>query len=320
MNLTWIRPTANTIHLWNYFWAIKPLLDFAKANNQLDETYIFIADIHWLVWNDNFKLKENILNQYSIYKAMGFKNIFLQSDIIEINQIERYFSSFVNVWKLSRLHTIKEKLKDSKFWNIKLDLFTYPVLMAADIVWLWTKNVFLWKDQKQHLEVSKEIVKKINNKLKISLTIPNWMFFKDIEVVGTDWRKMSKSYNNYIDPFLDEKKLLKKINKISTWNVKMWEDKDFDNCNIAKLYKLFNLGENELAMRDKYKRWLIWYGESKKLLCNAIMEHFEHIKKIRNETIEKGWDEAKKEMLETWDKVRKIYWENLKKIKDSIFQ
>lgn len=318
MNLTWIRPTANSIHLWNYFWAIKPLYDFAIKEDSLKDTYIFIADLHWLAWNDNFKLKENILNQYAIYKAIWFKNIFLQSDVLEITQIEKYFSSFINLGKLGRLHTIKEKLKDNKYGTLKLDLFSYPVLMAADIAWINAKNVFLWKDQKQHLEVTKEIIKKINRKLKINFIVPNWIYFTWNEVIWLDWRKMSKSYNNYIDPFATSEKILKKINKIKTNNIKMGIDKNYNNCNIGKLFSLFNSGENELVLREKYKNWLVWYGESKKLLHKELINHFKEIKKRKENIVNKGWNKARKDMLKTWNRVKRKYKQSLEMIKNKI--
>jgi len=322
MYLTWIRPTSNTIHLWNYFWAIKPLYDLAKQNNKLDDTYIFIADLHWLIWNDNFKLKENILHQYAIYKAIWFKNIFLQSDILEVTQIERYLNSFINLWKLNRLHSIKEQLKDKNYWKLKLDLLTYPVLMAADILWLDTTYVFLWKDQKQHLEVTKEIAKKINRKLWIDLTIPEGVFFgwKDSkEVLWLDWKKMSKSYNNFIDPFSSNKSIIKQVNKIITDNVPLWIEKDFWNCNIMKILELFENSDLNSIMKEKYKNGSIWYGESKKVLYEQIFTHFDAIKEKQKEIISNWWDEMKKDLDLTWEKVRKIYKKNLNEIKNKIF-
>jgi len=318
--LTWIRPTANTIHLWNYFWAIKPLYDYAIKNNNLDNTYIFIADLHWIIWKEkDFDLKENILAQYAIYKAIWFKNIFLQSDILEVTQIEKYFSTFINLWKLNRLHSMKEATKNTEIWKIKLDLFTYPTLMAADIVGLWTNKVFLGKDQKQHLEVTKEIVKKINNKLKINLIMPEWVFFEqDNEVIWLDWRKMSKSYNNYIDPFSSEKKLLKQVNLIKTDNVPLGQPKNFENCNIIKIYKLFNTGENLAVLKEKYDKWCIWYGESKRELYDQILAHFKDIRKKQKDIIEEWYDKARKEMLKVSKEVRIKYNEPLMEIKSKI--
>lgn len=319
--LTWIRPTAETIHLWNYFWAIKPMFDYAKENNNLENTYIFIADLHWLIWNNNLKdYKKQIINQYSIFKAIWFKKIFLQSDILEITQIEKYLNSFINLGKLQRMHSIKNLLnQNKKFWDLKLDLFNYPVLMTADIVWIWANKVFLGLDQKQHLEVTKEIILKVNNKLKTNLVIPEGIFPNFQEVIWLDWRKMSKSYNNYIDPFANEKKLLKQVNSIITDNTPLWEEKDFDNCNIIKILQLFKTGEIEALMKEKYKNWSIWYGEAKKVLYESILTHFKDIRKQRDIFLNKNWKQIKKELEFNWKEVQKIYQKNLFDIKDKIF-
>ena len=214
--LTGVRPTSNTIHIGNYFWAIFPLYEYAKRTNNLDNTYIFIADLHWVIWHHRESLKENVLSQYAIYKAIWFKNIFLQSDILEVTQIEKYLNSYLNLWRLTRLHNVKEYLKEKELGTIKLDLLNYPVLMSADILWLQATQVFLGRDQKQHLEITKEIWEKLQKDTIQNIIIPEWVFFEgqDNQVIWLDGRKMSKSYKNYIDPFTSDEELLKQVNKI----------------------------------------------------------------------------------------------------------
>lgn len=318
--LTWVRPTSDTIHIWNYFWAIKPMLDYAKKNDNLDSTYIFIADLHWVIWKNYKNLSSNIVKQYSIYKAMWFKNIFVQSNILEITQISRYLESYINLWKLKRLHTIKEIEKNTEFWKIWLDYFTYPVLMSADILGIWANKVFLWKDQKQHLEVTKEIYKKLKIK---DFVLPEWIYFwnQENEVIWLDWRKMSKSYNNYINPFTTDKELLKQINLIQTDNIPLGETKDFNNCNIIKIFKLFKTKEDKeyQELEKRYKEWTIWYWEAKKILFKVIKDYFKEIKEKKEEIEKKTINEIFLDIKEVEEKISKRYNEKLNKIKEKYF-
>jgi len=309
--LTGIRPTSDTIHIWNYFWAILPMYEYAKSHNNLNNTYIFIADLHWHIGNSYKNLKSNIVKQYSIYKSIGFQNIYLQSDILEITQFSKYLEWYINLWKLNRVHTIKEKLKTEEYWSIKWDYLNYPILMSADILWIKANKVFLGRDQKQHLEIVKDIYKKIRSKIK-SIQEPEWIFFwkegKD-QIIWLDWRKMSKSYNNYIDPFSSDKVLLKQVNKIQTENIPLWESKDFQKCNIIKILKLF-LQEEDLILKDlkkRYRGWTVWYWETKKILFNVIREYFKNIKSRKEEIELLSEKDIREELFENSNKIRKNY-------------
>lgn len=319
--LTGIRPTSNTIHIWNYFWVISPLYEYAKLTNNLDNTYIFIADLHWIIWHHGENLKQNIISQYAIYKAIWFKNIFLQSDILSITQIEKYLNSYINLWRLLRLHSIKEYLKEKELGTLKLDLFNYPVLMSADILWLQATHVFLWKDQKQHLEITREIAKKMKKENIPNIIIPEGVFFEgqDNQVIWLDWRKMSKSYKNYIDPFASDKILLSQINKIQTDNIPLWEAKSFDKCNIMKILKFFANEETLTKLRRRYQEGTIWYWEAKKILFQHIKEYFSKIKSKKEEFEKLDYLEIRRDLLNIWNKVSENYNLVLNSIKKQIF-
>lgn len=318
--LTWVRPTSNTIHIWNYFGAIFPLYEYAVKTNNLDNTLIFIADLHGVIWHHKENLRENILSQYAIYKAIGFKQVFLQSDILAVTQIEKYLNSYVNLWKLLRLHNVKEYIKEKDIGTMKLDLFNYPVLMSADILWLQTTHVFLGRDQKQHLEVTKEIAEKMIKEGHKQVIMPQGIFFEgqDNQVTWLDWRKMSKSYKNYIDPFTSDEELLSQVNKIQTDNIPLGLPKDFDSCNIIKILKFFASQEQLEQIKQRYLKGDIWYGETKKILFKAIKEYFEPIK-IKKQQIEAlGYQEIRKDLLDTSLQVNKKYLQVLNSIKDRI--
>ena len=217
--LTWIKPTWEWLHIWNYFWAFKPLLDLAKGN----KAYIFLADYHSLTSVHNKenlqKFKKRMLIEYfSLIPEDSKIVVYEQSKVKNINNMTWILSSVTPYSLMLRAHTFKDsKTKNS---DINMATFNYPILMAADIISYDADVVPVWKDQKQHLEFARDIAENFNKNYETDFfKLPDAGILKTVATIpGTDWRKMSKSYNNHIWIFDDEKTLKKKIMSIQTWS------------------------------------------------------------------------------------------------------
>lgn len=300
--LTWIKPTWEWLHLWNYFGAFKPMLESAKEN----ESFLFIADYHSLTSvhsKENLeKFKDRMLKEYfSLIPEDSKMVVFEQSKVKNINNMSWILSSQTPYSLMLRAHTFKDN--QAKNSDINMATFNYPILMAADIISYDTDIVPVWKDQKQHLEFARDIAENFNKTYKIDFfKLPEADILEEVAIIPwTDWRKMSKSYDNHIWIFDDEKTLKKKIMSIVTWSESLEEAKDPENCNVFALIKLFANPEKQEEIRQKYLDWGYGYGHAKLELLDLILKYFEKPrKKFEEFSKDKSLIEKK---LEEWNKI-----------------
>ena len=267
--------SSGRIHIGNYFGSIKPTIDFSNGD---DKVILFIADIHSLTTIKDAKIrKENIYSALATFLSLGFdykKNIlFKQSDVPEVCELQYYLSCFTPYTLLTGAHSFKDKSENLS--DVNVGLFTYPVLMAADILLYDADLVPVGKDQKQHLEMTRDIACKFNRQYGNCFTIPESFTIESQMIVpGIDGRKMSKSYNNYIDPFDTEKNLKRTVSRIVTNSAGVNDPKDYETCNVFKLYSLFATDSEILEMIEKYRSGIM-YSEVKNMLFESIMNRFE---------------------------------------------
>ena len=278
--LTWIKPTWNGMHIWNYFWAVKPLFDLAKWN----KVYIFIPDYHSLTTvHDGEIMKRNKLRMLKEYFALLPVDseivVFEQSKIKHINDITWILSSVTPYSLMLRAHSFKDS--QNKNSDINMAIFNYPILMTSDIITYDIDLVPVWKDQTQHLEFARDIAGNFNNTYNTDLfKLPDAHIEKELATIpGTDGQKMSKSYDNFIGIFDDEKILKKKVMSIVTGSESLEEPKNPDICNVFALIKLFASEYKQDEIRDKYKAGNYGYGHAKLELLDLILDYF---KEARN--------------------------------------
>lgn len=300
--LTWIKPTWEWLHIWNYFWAFKPFLDLAKGNI----AYMFLADYHSLtsVHNkENLKKfeKRMLIEYFSLIPEDSKIVVYEQSKVKNINNMTWILSSVTPYSLMLRAHTFKDsKTKNS---DINMATFNYPILMAADIISYDADVVPVWKDQKQHLEFARDIAENFNRNYEVDFfKLPDAGILKTVATIpGTDWRKMSKSYNNHIWIFDDEKTLKKKIMSIQTWSETLEEPKDPETCNVFALIKLFASKEKLEEIRKKYLAGNYGYGHAKLELLDLILEYFKEPRE-KFKKFEANFDLIEKK-LEEWNKI-----------------
>ena len=282
--LTGIKPTGLP-HIGNYFGAIKPAL---SLSDQYDSFY-FIADYHALTTIKDPKLMSDYsLNIAAAWLALGLdpeKTVFYkQSDIPEIFELAWILSCFAAKGLLNRAHAYKSavdenlKLHHDMDHNINHGIFAYPVLMAADILLFNTDLVPVGADQKQHIEIARDIAESVNKVAGNVLTVPEPLIHDDTKLVpGIDGLKMSKNYNNTLPIFLTEKKLRKKVMQIVTDSTPVEDSKNSENCNVFKLFSLFNTTQEQEDLSKRYKKGGLGYGTVKQELYESILDYFELI-------------------------------------------
>ena len=290
--LSGIQPSG-TIHLGNYFAMMKPAIEMQTEA----ETFLFIADLHALtVSPDPELLRERIFNVALDFLACGLdpeKTVFFRHSVIpEITELTWILDCLTPMGLLERCHSYKDKIAN----GIKPNhgLFSYPVLMAADILLYKSTTVPVGKDQKQHVEVARDIAIRFNNKYGDILVLPEEKIREDVAVVpGTDGRKMSKSYGNTIEIFGEEKALRKKFMSIVTDSKGLDDPKDPDTCPVFALYKLFATEAELEDMAEKYRVGGYGYGHAKQELFEMFTEYFRPYAKRRAELLDdKGYVES----------------------------
>ena len=272
--LTGIQSTG-TPHLGNILGAIIPAIQQSKASN---ESYLFIADLHSMTQiKDGELLKENTYATAAAWLAFGLdhnKTVFYkQSDVAITTELAWILSTYFPYQRLTLAHSFKDKSNDLK--DVNVGLFTYPMLMAADILLYDANYVPVGKDQLQHLEITRDVAIKFNNKHGETFVIPEAKVNESTKyVTGTNGEKMSKSKGNIIDIFLPEKQLKKQIMSIQTDSTPLEEPKEFKNCNVFKIFKLI-ADENQInEMKNKYQSGGYGYGHAKTDLLNLILEKY----------------------------------------------
>jgi len=259
-------------HLGNLLGAIIPAIELSKDPN--NESLFFIADMHSLTTiRDATLLKENTYATAAAWIAFGFdtdSNIFYrQSDIPQVCELMWYLNCLTPYPMLANAHSFKDKA--SKLHNVNAGLFTYPVLMAADILLYDAEIIPVGKDQIQHIEMTRDMAGAFNHIYGSTLIEPKVMIDEKVMTIpGTDGQKMSKSYNNFINIFLTDKKLRKQIMGIETDSTSMEEPKKTEDCNVFTLYKLLASKKETEQMSANYKGGNYGYGHAKQALYELI--------------------------------------------------
>ncbi|MFA7193983.1 MAG: tryptophan--tRNA ligase [Candidatus Paceibacterota bacterium] len=264
--ITGVKPTG-IIHIGNYFGAIKPFADIQKEYN----SSIFIADLHAITSVQDKKTLENQIIETAIaYLSAGIDlkktNIFKQSDLPEVTELAWTFSCLSTMPYIMRAHSFKDA--EAKNHEINVGVFTYPILMAADILLSGAEFVPVGKDQEQHLEIARDIADKFNRTYGETFVLPKAIIQKEVATVpGIDGQKMSKSYGNTISLFATDEEIDKLVAVIPTDSTPVDAPKNPDTNNIFNIHKLI-LNESEVAeLRKKYETPGMGYQEAKKMLA-----------------------------------------------------
>ena len=273
--LTGVQSTG-VPHLGNILGAILPAIDLSRKPG--NDSFFFIADLHSLTTVKDAEVRRN--NTYATaaaWMAFGFdteRNTFYrQSDVAEVCELTWYLSCFTPYPMLANAHSFKDK--SGRLSDVNAGLFTYPVLMAADILLYDAHFVPVGKDQKQHLEMTRDIAGAFNHQYGETLVIPETLIDERVMIIpGTDGQKMSKSYNNFIDIFLPEKQLKKVVMNIVTDATPLESPKNPDTCNVFRLYELLADAGQAEEMKANYRKGGYGYGHAKTALFQLIMEKF----------------------------------------------
>lgn len=280
--LSGVQPSG-TLHIGNYFGMMKPALAMQDSH----DCYLFIADYHALTQTpDPQVLRERVTNVALDFLAAGLDpkktTFFRQSDVPQVQVLTWILNCITPVGLLERCHSYKDKVAKGIVANH--GLFSYPVLMAADILLYNSNLVPVGKDQKQHLEVTRDLAVRFNNRYGDILTIPKPIIKDEVAVVpGVDGQKMSKSYNNIIEIFGPQKKMRKKIMKIVTDSTPLEDPKDADSCNVFSLFKLLATADECQELRERYQAGGMGYGHAKQALFEKYWEYFQDFRERRTE-------------------------------------
>ena len=274
--LTGIQSTG-TPHLGNILGAILPAIE--KAKNEANDSYLFIADMHSLTQiKDAETLRQNTYSTAATWLAFGLdinKTVFYrQSDVPQVTELSWYLSCFFPYQRLTLAHSFKDKA--NRLEDVNAGLFTYPMLMAADILLYDAEIIPVGKDQEQHIEMTRDVASRFHVKIGgETFVLPKADVQKDTMLIpGTDGAKMSKSKGNIIDIFLPEKKLRKQIMSIQTDSTPLEEPKDWSNCNCFAIYSLLADDNAITEMKANYENGNYGYGHAKQALYELILERF----------------------------------------------
>lgn len=274
--LTGVQSTG-TPHLGNLLGAIIPAIEMAaKPEN---ESFLFIADLHSVTQiKDGKTLRENTYSVAAAWLACGLDvnkvTFYRQSDVPQTAELSWYLSCFFPFQRLTLAHSFKDKA--DRLEDVNAGLFTYPMLMAADILLYDANFVPVGKDQLQHLEITRDVAARFNHQMGETFVLPEAKIEENIMIIpGTDGEKMSKSRNNFINIFLDDKALRKQVMAIVTDSTPLEAPKNPDTCNAFALYKLLATPEQTEAMRANYLGGNYGYGHAKQALFELIVEKFQ---------------------------------------------
>ena len=273
--LTGVQSTG-TPHLGNLLGAIIPAIEM--SNRSTDDSFLFIADLHALTQiKDADQIKANTYATAAAWLACGLdpkKTVFYrQSDVPQVTELTWYLNCFFPHSRLSLAHSFKDKA--DRMEDINAGLFTYPMLMAADILLYDAQKVPVGKDQLQHLEMTRDVASRFHAQFGETFVLPEAVLREsNMYVPGTDGGKMSKSKNNTIDVFLPEKQLRKQVMSIATDSTPLEQPKDPDNCTVFSLYSMIADEDAVKKMRQQYKFGGFGYGEAKHALFETLLEKF----------------------------------------------
>ena len=312
--LTGLQPSGN-LHIGNYFGAMRQLLEL----QQKGETFLFIADYHALTTSPKADdLRSNVYHLALDFLSCGLSLdntvFFRQSDVPQVTELMWILNNITTVGFLERAHSYKDKI--AKGFTPNTGLFTYPVLMAADILLYGSELVPVGKDQKQHLEITRDLAIRFNNDYEETFKIPEAYIPTSVAVVpGIDGQKMSKSYGNTIPLFGAQKAIRKIVMSIVTDSTPMEDPKDPEKCNVVALYKLVATPEEVEEMKAYYRAGNYGYGHAKQAFFEKLWAYFEPMRERRAQlekdpdyiwdVLREGGKKASEEAEKTMDRVRR---------------
>ncbi|MBA80047.1 MULTISPECIES: tryptophan--tRNA ligase [unclassified Leeuwenhoekiella] len=273
--LTGVQSTG-TPHLGNLLGAIIPAIEMANDSN--NESFLFIANLHTLTQiKDASVLKENTYSVAATWLAFGLdieKTVFYrQSDVPQTTELTWYLSCFFPYQRLTLAHSFKDKA--DRLADVNSGLFTYPMLMAADILLYDAEFVPVGKDQLQHIEMTRDVASRFHAQMGETFVMPEAKIQENTKYIpGTDGEKMSKSRDNYINLFLPDKQLRKQVMGIQTDSTPLEEPKNPDTCNVFNLYKVIASEAQVAEMRQNYLAGNYGYGHAKQALYELLVEKY----------------------------------------------
>ena len=307
---------TGTPHLGNLLGAILPALEMAKDTQ--NDSFLFIADLHSLTQiKDGALLRRNTYEVAATWLAFGLDyervTFYRQSDVAQTAELAWYLECFFPYQRLTLAHSFKDKA--DRLEDVNTGLFTYPMLMAADILLYDAEIVPVGKDQLQHLEFARDVVGRFNYQMGETFVLPKESIREDIMIIpGTDGEKMSKSRRNYINIFLSDKELKKQIMSIQTDSTPLEAPKDPNNCNVFALYKLLATEAQTAQMAANYRGGNYGFGHAKTALYELILEKFaqprekfayymDHLSQV-DEILREGAEKASQVAKQTLQRVR----------------
>ena len=316
--LTGIQSTG-TPHLGNILGAIVPAIEM--ANDPKNDSFLFIADMHSLTQIKNAEtLRTNTYSVAATWLAFGLdvnRAVFYrQSDVPQTAELSWYLSCFFPFQRLTLAHSFKDKA--DRLEDVNAGLFTYPMLMAADILLYDAEIVPVGKDQMQHIEITRDVASRFHTQMGETFVLPVGKVQEEtMYVPGTDGAKMSKSKGNIINIFLDDKKLRKQIMSIETDSTPLEEPKNPDTCNVFALYKILAAKEEVAQMRKNYEAGNYGYGHSKQALFELIIEKFS-AERIRYNYFMENLPEIDAALATGAEKAQKVANNVLKRVREKV--
>ena len=316
--LTGVQSTG-TPHLGNLLGAILPAIQM--ANNPDNESFLFIADLHSITQIKNgTELRQNTYSTAAAWLACGLDTnkivFYRQSDVTETTELAWYLSCFFPFQRLTLAHSFKDKA--DRLDDVNAGLFSYPMLMAADILLYDATIVPVGKDQLQHIEITRDVASRFNHQMGETFVIPEAKTSEEaMYVPGTDGQKMSKSRNNFINIFVDDNALRKQIMGIETDSTPLEAPKNPDTCNVFTLYKLLGSTEEITDLRAKYEAGNYGYGHAKQALYDLIVVKFASEREKYNYYIN-NLEAVDKLLLEGAAKARKVAQGVLTRVREKL--
>ena len=306
---------SGQLHIGNYFGMIERMIQFQNES----ELFCFVANYHSMTSiNDKVKLEENTREAFIDLLALGIdpdqSTFWVQSHVPEVTELAWILSNFASVGLMQRSTSYKDKIANGLKPN--MGLFSYPILMASDILLFQSEIVPVGKDQKQHLEMTRDIAIKFNNSFGEIFTIPEIEIDKSNEVViGVDNQKMSKSYNNTIPIFADNDTIKNQVMNIVTDSAGLNESKD-KNTPLFKIYSLFLNDESKKELTERYDTPGLKYMDIKNELIETIISFFE-LQRSKREQLLANPDEVNQKMILGQNKAKKIAQKTLQEVKSA---
>ncbi len=285
--LSGLQPSGQ-LHLGNYAGAIRQFIDLQSSH----EMYVFVASYHALTsMRDPQQLRHNIRQIVVDYVAFGLNpdhcHIYLQQDVPQVTELAWLLACMCPKSQMDKATTYKDKI--ARGLPASVGLYTYPVLQAADILGVDPDVVPVGEDQRQHIEISRDLAQRFNHAYGNMFKVPEVMVRTDAGTLpGIDGQKMSKSYGNDIDPFMDEKPLRKRVMKITTDSKTVEQPKDPDTCFVFQIYRAITGPDDPRtnALSQRYRTGGMGYGEAKAALFELIMDHFGPARQRRTELLQ----------------------------------